>query len=311
LIKLYVKQNAYYDSVSLMLISRDLKKLPGVGEALVGLGTELNKELCAGIGLASPELEALSNNDFFVAADCAGEDTWQAVLAKVEELLGSKKKSAQSDYTPPNLAAALKASPELNLAVVSVPGAYAADVARDCLERGVNVLMFSDNVSAGDELSLKQLAVGKGLLMMGPDCGTAILNGVPLAFANVVARGDIGIVAASGTGAQEVSTLIDRLGGGITQLIGTGGRDLKEQIGGLMYSQALDALINDSATKVIVLISKPPSVTIADKILTQAKNGGKPVVVCFVGDESGSAERLELCRAVSLEDAAHKAVALS
>ena len=62
---------------------------------------------------------------------------------------------------------------------------------------------------------------------MGPDCGTAIINGVPLCFANVVRRGDIGIVGASGTGTQEVTVIIDKMGGGVSQVIGTGGRDLK------------------------------------------------------------------------------------
>ena len=147
--------------------------------------------------------------------------------------------------------------------------------------------------------------------MMGPDCGTAIINNVPLAFANVIRPGDIGIVGASGTGTQELSSLIGQFGGGVSQVIGTGGRDLKIEIGGLMMTFALDALIQDPKTKVIALTSKPPAEEIADKILKQAAASGKPVVVCFVGGDPEQVKKYGLIPALSLEDAARKAVALS
>jgi succinyl-CoA synthetase alpha subunit len=146
---------------------------------------------------------------------------------------------------------------------------------------------------------------------MGPDCGTAIINHVPLAFANVIRAGDIGIVAASGTGTQEVSSIIDQLGGGVSQVIGTGGRDLKKEIGGLMMKLGLNALINDPKTKIITLISKPPAKEIASEILSIASKAGKPVVVCFIGGDRNEIEAFGLTAAISLEDAAYKAVALS
>ena len=311
LINLHIRKNTYYDSVALMLISKDLGQIPGVTEALVGMGTDLNKELSQNIGLDTPELASLTGNDFFVAADCADDAVWETVLARVEELLAAKKSSGGAEYSPATLSTAVKMMPGLNMAILSVPGQYAADVARDCLERDIHVMMFSDNVTIEDERSLKEFAVERGLLMMGPDCGTAIINGVPLAFANVVRRGNIGIVGASGTGTQEVSSLIDQLGAGVTQVIGTGGRDLKKGIDGLMFAQALDALIADADTEVIVLISKPPDAAIQKKILTEAAKSGKPTVVCFIGGDPAEAEKHGLCGACSLEEAAHKAVALS
>lgn len=310
LVRFFVKQNAYYDSVTLMQISGNLKKIPGVGEALVGLGTELNKEIARNIGLDSPDLEGLLSNDFFITADCESEQDWQEVLDKVEEFLSAEKQSSDT-FKPPTLASAVEIMPGLNLAIISIPGQYAFDVARDCLEHDIHVLMFSDNVSIDDELRLKQLAAGKGLLMMGPDCGTAIINNVPLAFANVVRPGNIGIIGASGTGTQEVSSLIDQFGGGVSQVIGTGGRDLKAEIGGIMFSMALDALIRDAATEVIVLISKPPSKEIQSKLLSQAKAGGKPIVVCFIGQDPAAMEDMGLCGSSTLEDAAYKAVELA
>lgn len=294
-----------------MLISGALKKLAGVREALVGLGTPLNKEIAKNIGLSTPELEALSANDFFVAIDCENESDLDAALDKVEEMLNSKKQSGDdSSYRPASLESALKMDPELNMAVISTPGKYAAGVAMKCLENDINVLMFSDNVTIEEELDLKRYAAERGLLMMGPDCGTAIVNHVPLAFANVVRPGGIGIVAASGTGTQEVSSIIDQLGGGVSQVLGTGGRDLKKEIGGIMYTLALDALIEDEETKVIVMISKPPAKEIQTMILNKAKDCKKPCVVCFIGGDGEEAARLGLTSAVSLEDAAMKAVAL-
>ncbi len=311
LIKLEVRKNAYYDSVTLMLISKDLKKLDGVEEALVGMGTDLNREIAHNIGLVTPEFEEVSANDFFVAVSCPNEEVWTSALAKVEELLNKKAESKEAAYYPPTLEGAVKMDPDLNMAIISVPGKFAADVAQSCLERNINVMLFSDNVTIDEEKALKEYAASKELLVMGPDCGTAIVNHVPLAFANVVKSGDIGIVAASGTGTQEVSSIIDQLGGGVSQVLGTGGRDLKKEIGGIMMKLGLDALIHDEATKIITLISKPPAKEIATEILNIAKDAGKPVVVCFIGGDPKEIESFGLTAAVSLEDAAHKAVAIS
>ena len=312
MIQLQIKKNAYYDSVTLMLISKELKKLEGVHEALVGMGSDLNKEIAHNIGVATPELDAnVSTNDFFVAVSCESESAFSAVLNKTEELLNKKAESKAAAYAPPTLDGAIKIDPDLNMAVISVPGRHAADVAQSCLDNGINVMLFSDNVTIEEEKALKTYAYEHELLMMGPDCGTAIINHVPLAFANVVRSGDIGIVAASGTGTQEVSSIIDQLGSGVSQVIGTGGRDLKKDIGGLMMKLGLDALKNDPKTKVITLISKPPAKEIASEMLALAAKTGKPTVVCFIGGDRGEIESFGLVAAVSLEDAAYKAVALS
>lgn len=311
MVKLEIRANSYYDSVTLMLISKELKKLDGIEEALVGMGTDLNKEISQNIGLSSPELQAITGNDFFIAVKCHQEEAAQAAILKVEELLNKKKEASTANYYPPTLSSAIKMEPDLNIAVISVPGKYAADLARECLNKEINVMMFSDNVTIEDEKSLKELAASKELLMMGPDCGTAIINNTPLAFANAVRKGNIGVVAASGTGTQEVTSIIDQLGGGLSQVIGTGGRDLKAEIGGTMFGMALQALIEDKETEIIVLISKPPAKEIQNKILIQAKNGKKPTVVCFIGANVEEIEAMGLVGAVSLEDAAHKAYALS
>lgn len=308
-----IRKNTYYDSVALMRITKEIKKMPGVQEVIVGMGTELNKELVANLGLSSDGIKELNPNDFFIAASLTSnnDNEMKSIVKKVNELLSGKEDSSRSEYKPNTLKSALKYNKDANMAVISLPGKYAADEARRALLSGLNVMLFSDNVTVEEEIELKKLGRDRGLLVMGPDCGTAIINGVPLCFGNVVRRGDIGIVGASGTGTQEVTVIIDKLGAGVSQVIGTGGRDLKSEIGGIMMLEGFKALIDDPATRVIVLISKPPAKEVSEKILNMVKNTDKPVVVNFIG---GNREQIEASGAyacISLEDAAHKAVALS
>ena len=191
-----------------------------------------------------------------------------------------------------------------------MPGDYAAAEAIKALHLGMNVMLFSDNVSLAQEKAVKTLAREKQLIVMGPDCGTAIVNGIPLGFANVVRRGAIGVVGASGTGLQEVTCRIDQLGAGISQALGTGGHDLHEEIGGISMLQGLMALAQDEETQVIVLISKPPAAHVAEMILAQAQKAGKPVVVNFLGASAESVTRPGITAATTLAGAAEMAVAL-
>lgn len=309
-VKFEIRKNTYYDSVTLMLISKEIKKIEGVKEALVGMGTDLNKELTRNLAITSPEIEELTPNDFFVSVLAEDQVQIETIVGEVDKLLSQKKKGSDADYMPPTLDSAIKHEPESNMVVISVPGKYAADEAKKALNNGLNVMLFSDNVTIEEEKELKELASGKELLMMGPDCGTAIINNVPLAFANVIRKGHIGVVGASGTGTQEVTVLIDKLGEGVSQVIGTGGRDLKKEIGGIMMLLGIDALMNDPQTKVIVLVSKPPAEEVAEKVLKAIKDSPKPVVVDFIGGDKALIEKYGAHACCSLEDAARKAVAL-
>lgn len=310
-----IRKNTYYDSVALMVITKEIKKLPYVKEIIVGMGTDLNKELASNLKLSNGEIGSLTPNDFFIAAYAADEEDEAAekIINKVDELLNSKneKDEVEDEYKPNTFNAALKHMKDANIVIISLPGKYAADEARKALKNGLNVMLFSDNVTLEDEIELKKIGRDKGLLVMGPDCGTAIINHVPLCFANVVRKGDIGIVGASGTGTQEVTVLIDKLGAGISQAIGTGGRDLKSDVGGIMMVEGFKALIEDPETKVIVLISKPPAPEVAKKILEMVASTKKPVVVDFIGGDRKSIEASGSYACISLEDAAYKAVALS
>ena len=306
-----IKENTYYDSVKLMLISKDIEKMDGVHEALVGMGTDLNKELAENLDITNDEIKAIGPNDFFITVLADDGVEIKSIEDEAERLLNAKSTDSDSDYMPPNLNSAVENNPESNMVIISVAGEYAAAEARNALNKDLNVMIFSDNVKIEDEKELKELAVSKGLLMMGPDCGTAIINNIPLAFANVIKKGKIGIVGASGTGIQEATVLIDKLGGGVSQVIGTGGRDLSLEIGGLMMLQGLEALIEDKETEVILLISKPPAKEIEEKILSKIKGIDKPVVVSFIGGEKDLVESYGGVPAISLEDAARKSVALS
>ncbi len=309
-VKIEIRENTYYDSVTLMLISKEVKNIDGVYEALVGMGTDLNKELVENLGIGNDEIKNLGPNDFFVSVLADENVKIETISREVDRLLSEKSKGNISDYKPPTLSAALRYDSELNMALISVAGEYAGDEAKKALENNLHVMVFSDNVTIEKEKELKELAFKKGLLMMGPDCGTAIINNVPLAFANVVKKGSIGIVGASGTGIQEVTVIIDKLGEGVSQVIGTGGRDLSLEIGGLMMLQGIEALQKDSSTEVIVLISKSPSRKVAEKILESIKDSIKPIVVHFLGGDREFIEKYGAYSSLSLEDAAYKAVAI-
>lgn len=311
MIQSIVRPNAYYDSVTLMLISRELQKIEGVDDVIVGMGTDLNLDLLRNLGLITPDLENLTSNDFFIAAKLDENRTGIAQLEEAfNEQINSNKAGLGDIYQPPTLKSALEYLPGANLVQISIPGQYAAAEVEDALDAGLHVMLFSDNVSVEDELRLKTRAVEKGLLLMGPDCGTAIINGVPLCFANAVRRGKIGVVGASGTGTQEVTTQVHKLGEGLSQVIGTGGRDLKSQIGGLMMIQGFQALLEDPDTEVIVLISKPPAPEVAEKIYAIASTSAKPVVIDFIGGDADAIRAAGAIPCLSFEDAARKAVAV-
>lgn len=282
-VKTLVKKSEYHDSVTLMLVARELGKFPGVIDVGVIMGTEANKALLNEAGLLTPDGQSATPNDLVIVVSADG-GTADAALLEAERLLKQKRSSDEgAEFRPRTLRGAVKANPKANVAVISVAGRYATDEAWDALRRGLHVLLFSDNVSLEDEIVLKKYARDHGLLLMGPGAGTTILNGVALGFANVVPNGPVGIVSAAGTGLQEVSTLLAKNGIGITQGLGTGGRDLKEEVGGLMMLQALQALQADPATKVITLVSKPPSPGVAEAILDQVTQSDKPTIVGFMG----------------------------
>jgi succinyl-CoA synthetase alpha subunit len=266
-----------------MLVARELTKFPGVIDVGVIMATEANKALLKESGLLTPEAQSATPNDLVIVVS-ANDGAADAALLEAERLLKQKRSADEgAEFRPKTLRGAVKMNPQANVAVISVAGRYAADEAWDALRRGLHVLLFSDNVSLEDEIALKQYARDHSLLLMGPGAGTAILNGVALGFANVVPSGPVGIVSAAGTGLQEVSTLLAKHGVGITQGLGTGGRDLKEEVGGLMMLEGLKALQSDPATNVIALVSKPPSLGVAEAILDQVAKSDRPTIIGFMG----------------------------
>lgn len=286
-IQTLIKPSQYYDSVSLMLVARELTKLDGVQDAAVIMATEANKALLKEAGLLTREAQAAGPNDLVIAVLTSGENgAGQAALAKAESLLAQKAGSGGSvEFRPKTLRGATRNNPAANLAVISVAGRYAVAEAWSALRSGLHVLLFSDNVSVEDEVALKTYARDHGLLLMGPDAGTAIINGAALGFANAVPAGPVGLVSASGTGLQEVSTLLAKLGVGVSQAIGVGGRDVKASVGGLMMLEGVKALQADPATQVLLLVSKPPDPAVMQKILGQIQASNKPAVVCFLGGD--------------------------
>lgn len=306
------RRGSYHDSVSLMNISSRLSGREGIREAAAVMGTPQNIQILRDSGLDTPELEEVGPNDLVIAVAAESEEVGAEAFDLARELLASGGGTDEEGAEPRRqLNTARQAAAEgTNLALISTPGKLAGAEALKALGSGMHVHLFSDNVPVEREVELKKLAEKRGMLMMGPDCGTAIINGVPLAFANSVRRGNVGVIAASGTGCQEVTSLLHRLGSGVSQAIGTGGRDLSSTVGGRTTKAALRALIGDEETDVIVLVSKPPAREVASEIFEFAGQTDKLVVCCFLGADPEEIQRSGLRAAPTLEDAARQAAEL-
>jgi FdrA protein len=309
-----IHRNAYRDSVELMGIAAQLEQLDGVERAGLIMATPANLAVLAEAGLAEAAAAGAGPNDLVVAVAAVDRAAADAALARGTALLAAGSgdpEGARPTRSAETLGEGLGELPDANLALISTPGTYASAEAVRALKHGLNVFLFSDNVPLEDEIHLKELADRKGLLVMGPDCGTAIVDGVPLGFANAVRRGPIGLVGASGTGIQQVTSLIHRFGSGISHAIGTGGRDLDERVGGRTMLAAIRQLLADPATSVLVLISKPPSPSVATRILESVRSSPKPVVVNFLGGDAAAAVAAGAYPAATFEAAARVAVMLA
>ena len=306
-------RNSYRDSVELMQIAAELESLAGVDRAGLVMATPANREVLASAGLLSEATASAGPNDLVVAVASDDESAATQALERAAERLAGPGTEGPSETTRTDARTLAEGAVEIgaNLALISTPGTYATAEALKALKRGLNVFLFSDNVPVEDEIELKSMARARGLLVMGPDCGTAILDGVPLGFANAVRRGTIGLVGASGTGLQQVSCLIDRYGAGVSQGIGVGGRDLDERVGGTMMLAALERLGADPGTDLIVLISKPPSPSVAELVLAAAGAVRKPVIVNFLGGDPTAVTAAGLIPAATFEAAAMIASAIA
>ncbi|MBL8341529.1 MAG: hypothetical protein JNL30_08675 [Rubrivivax sp.] len=307
----YIVANRYKDSVALMRVAQRLLALPDVVNATLQLGNAANKEILQEAGLLGPEVRSAGPSDIMVVVQARTGAACEAARALAGEQLSGRDEAAggfasgaaagpaastlamaQARFAQESAGAAggtggAPGTGQANIAQISVPGAYAAAEALKAVKLGLNVFMFSDNVPLEQEVVLKQEARRRGLLVMGPDCGTALIGGVPLGFANNVRRGPIGLVAASGTGLQEVSTQIHRMGGGISHAIGTGGRDIQAAVGGITMLQAIELLARDAATRVIAVLCKPPAPEVAVQVRAALRAAGKPAVVLFIGADAG------------------------
>ncbi len=308
-----IKRGEYFDSVTLMIVTKQINGIAGITDAAVVMNTAENRSILDSSGLLLSEFDEAKGSDLLICIKADSDEIAGKAMLQVDEVLDKVRHSISDseDFLPKSLETALKTMPDANLVLISVAGKYAAREAMKALKKGLHVMIFSDNVSLDDEIKLKKYAREKDLFVMGPDCGTAIINGVPLAFANIVNRGKIGIVAASGTGLQEISSIISNNGAGISQAIGTGGRDVKKEVGGIMFLAALDALKSDKNTEIIVLVSKPSAKEVLKKILGKVEDIHKPVIAIFLGADEKLFDGSKAIPAKTLEEAALNAVSIS
>jgi FdrA protein len=308
-IKVY--PNRYYDSVQLMFITSAIKKKQGVETALVAMGTPANKEIFSDLGMNNSSVNNAGPNDMILGVKAVDENTCEQAIAEIQDFLAGNGSSVEENAVSySSIEAAAKTNARANLCIISVPGEYAKAEAVKALNAGLNTLIFSDNVPLEDEREIKLLAAEKGILCMGPDCGVANINGISFLVGSIVRKGPIGICAASGVGLQEVAVLVHEAGSGISQGIGTGGKDLKDKVGGLTMLSGIDALERDEETKIIVLISRKPESNTLEKVLNRVMSCSKPVIICFMGCQKEEIEKSGAVYAHNLEDAAREALNL-
>jgi FdrA protein len=306
-----LRPGVYCDSIVLMQLQSTLADLPGVEDAGAVMGTDDNLALLKANKLLPKALPAATGpSDLVLVVRAENEEAATAALGRVDELLARRRATETGEFRPRTLTSAARQRPDARWVLVSVPGRHAARVARQALDLNRHVFLFSDNVPLDQEIELKRSARERGLLVMGPDCGTAILNGVGFGFANRVRRGGIGLVAASGTGLQAISTHVHAAGAGVSHAIGTGGRDLSAKVGAITAIQGLELLSRDPETRVIVLVSKPPAPEVTGKVLAVAGATGKPVVLYFQGDAPSLTGEGNLHVATSLREAGERALEL-
>ncbi|MEB3859708.1 MAG: hypothetical protein LRS43_00700 [Desulfurococcales archaeon] len=279
LVRNIVKRNFYRDSVQLLHITEKLKEVEGVENAAILMGTSLNKEILQKEGLLTEEGARATEDDMIIAVAAESEDALARALETAEKLLAGE--AGEAEYH--SIDSAIRALGGADIAVISVPGQHVRDLALDLLERGVNLFIFSDHVPLAHEAEIKSKAIEKRLLVMGPAAGTSIIGGIAIGFANKVRRGPIGLVAAAGTGLQEVSSLVSNAGAGVSHGIGVGGGDVKREVGGIMTLFSMDILDRDRGTEIIGVISKPPDPEVESRIVAASLKLGKPVVLCFIG----------------------------
>ncbi|WP_067462194.1 FdrA family protein [Actinomadura macra] len=281
---LEVRRGTYRDSVSLMEVSRSVTAVDGVDQALVAMATELNLALLSGMGFEAPD--GAGSNDLLIAIRATDEEALGRARQVLEEVLTTPAPTparSGTDAAPRTVRTAAATAGGANIALVSVPGPHAFAEAMDALEAGLDVLVFSDNVPIEHEVRLKDVASARGRLVMGPDCGTVVVGGVGLGFANTVRPGPVGVVAASGTGAQQLMCLLHAAGSGLSHCLGVGGRDLSEEVGARSTRQALALLDADPGTELIVVVSKPPAPGVAAEVARFAATLTTPVQLAFLG----------------------------
>jgi FdrA protein len=304
----FIRKNEYRDSYYLMRLSNEISSWAGVRQATVIMGTPNNKQILEQLGLFSAAVESASSDDLIIAVELESSLDINQFESDFEQIFTRDQGVGQRGQLHHNLESALDENPDANLVVISTPGNQAVELAREALRRGKHVFCFSHHISLEEELELKRIAIDQQLLMMGPDCGTSILDGIGYGFANKVRLGNIGLVSASGSGLQEVSTLIHRGGGGVSQAIGVGGRDMLSPIDGLMSVQAIKMIAQESLTDCLVILGKKSSTRGRQTILKAARKTGLPIIANFYNENDLPIQNGKFIFAETYEECAMRAL---
>lgn len=302
-----LQKDTYIDSLASLFTMSVLMDCEGVEGSYAGMATSANKQTMEELGLADDVVRTAGENDFVVAVRAASREAFEAAMSKTKT---NEPEAACQKPAFNTVDEALRANPKANICTIAVPGEYACEVTKQALHQGLHCIVFSSNVPLEQEREMKELAREKGLLCMGPDCGVANINGAAFVLSSINNRGPFGICGASGCGIQHVAAFLHEAGSGVSQTIGTGGNDLKEQVGGISMLMGIDALENDPATEYIVLISRKPADSVLQTLAARIRKCNKPVVACFMGADRKVVEDAGALWANDLDSCAQQALSL-
>lgn len=170
--------------------------------------------------------------------------------------------------------------------IIFVPPAFAADAIMEAAAAGIKVIIcITEGIPVADMVKVKAYIGNKDCRLVGPNCPGVITPGeakVGIMPGFIFKKGRVGIVSKSGTLTYEAADQVVKKGYGITTAIGIGG----DPIIGTTTKDAVELLMNDDETDLIVMIGEIGGQLEAEAARWVKATGNKKPVVGFIAGQT-------------------------
>ncbi|NQV77030.1 MAG: succinate--CoA ligase subunit alpha [Lutibacter sp.] len=170
--------------------------------------------------------------------------------------------------------------------IIFVPPAFAADAIMEAAAAGIKVIIcITEGIPVADMVKVKAYIDNKDCRLIGPNCPGVITPeeakvGIMPGF--IFKKGNVGIVSKSGTLTYEAADQVVKQGYGITTAIGIGG----DPIIGTTTKEAVELLMNDDETELIVMIGEIGGQLEAEAARWVKATGNRKPVVGFIAGQT-------------------------